>query len=516
MPQLDVLAGAGGQAAAQQPMLYQGLQGEDVRKLQEQLTSLGYDVGGVDAIFGPKTTAAVREFQRDYGLDVDAIVGPQTWGALTGGAAPVPTIPEVPGTGATPQEVQRLQRAVAESTPPTIPEVPGTGATPQEVQRLQRAVAGSAEPPAAATQGAAPAVPTPPTSGAVAPTIAPPPAAQPTAQPAQQTPLTQPYTQPYAQPATQLPQFPQVPAGESPYAQDAAALLEQLRQRIAQPVDYTQTPQYQAAMQAAQQQAKRAAQMAAEYLNARGILASTITRDEVAKVYQDAMLNVLPDLIAQAYNIRQDEIRNLFNVFQGYLGLSEEQTSRQRQAWEQQMDLWEQQIAQQEREIERAWARTKTRGYVDNTDAAILGVPPGTMSYEARVAYDNLQAELTRIRAQGEETRRTQQLAYEREMTPEKEYRQRAYAKLLRGEPLTSDERQVLGLTSGGTNREATQAVLEGIVDSLRQGASVDTVVANVLTYVPLLVQQGVDLKQVYDYLERLQLNVSAYPQPAE
>jgi murein L,D-transpeptidase YcbB/YkuD len=33
-------------------------------------------------IFGPKTDQAVREFQRDNGLQVDGIVGKNTWTAL--------------------------------------------------------------------------------------------------------------------------------------------------------------------------------------------------------------------------------------------------------------------------------------------------------------------------------------------------------------------------------------------------------------------------------------------------
>jgi N-acetylmuramoyl-L-alanine amidase len=43
------------------------------------LTAVGYDTGGVDGIFGPRTESGVRAFQRDYGLAVDGIVGPRTW-----------------------------------------------------------------------------------------------------------------------------------------------------------------------------------------------------------------------------------------------------------------------------------------------------------------------------------------------------------------------------------------------------------------------------------------------------
>ena len=36
----------------------------------------------VDGIFGPKTEAAVRDFQQNENLSVDGIVGKQTWTAL--------------------------------------------------------------------------------------------------------------------------------------------------------------------------------------------------------------------------------------------------------------------------------------------------------------------------------------------------------------------------------------------------------------------------------------------------
>ena len=64
-----------------------GSRGSDVKTLQQKLISMGYDLGaaGADGIFGPKTEAAVRQFQKDQGLAVDGIAGPNTWGAIEGG-----------------------------------------------------------------------------------------------------------------------------------------------------------------------------------------------------------------------------------------------------------------------------------------------------------------------------------------------------------------------------------------------------------------------------------------------
>jgi hypothetical protein len=63
--------------------LRQGDRGEAVRQLQVQLKAVGKDPGDVDGVFGPATAAAVRDFQDDHdALAPDAIVGPETWGAL--------------------------------------------------------------------------------------------------------------------------------------------------------------------------------------------------------------------------------------------------------------------------------------------------------------------------------------------------------------------------------------------------------------------------------------------------
>ncbi|TPE68012.1 hypothetical protein AMD02_015740 [Halalkalibacterium halodurans] len=61
-----------------------GARGNLTRVLQALLYIKGYNPGPFDGIFGGKTESAVRAFQRDNGLTVDGIVGPQTWGALLG------------------------------------------------------------------------------------------------------------------------------------------------------------------------------------------------------------------------------------------------------------------------------------------------------------------------------------------------------------------------------------------------------------------------------------------------
>lgn len=56
--------------------------GDDVASLQDRLLELGYDAGYADAVFGERTEAALRQFQRDYGLVPDGTCGPLTLRAL--------------------------------------------------------------------------------------------------------------------------------------------------------------------------------------------------------------------------------------------------------------------------------------------------------------------------------------------------------------------------------------------------------------------------------------------------
>ncbi len=74
----------------QLPVLREGSRGDAVKALQEQLKSLGYNVGAVDGIFGPGTTAAVKLFQSDNGLTPDGVVGQRTWEALAKAQKPQP------------------------------------------------------------------------------------------------------------------------------------------------------------------------------------------------------------------------------------------------------------------------------------------------------------------------------------------------------------------------------------------------------------------------------------------
>ncbi len=55
-----------------------GSRGQEVRNIQSRLIKWGYMTGYVDGIYGAKTEAGVKKFQRKHGLTPDGVAGPKT------------------------------------------------------------------------------------------------------------------------------------------------------------------------------------------------------------------------------------------------------------------------------------------------------------------------------------------------------------------------------------------------------------------------------------------------------
>jgi peptidoglycan hydrolase-like protein with peptidoglycan-binding domain len=126
--------------------LRRGSSGSDVSGLQQMLIDKGYDLGdtGADGKFGPRTAAAVKQFQTDFGLQVDGIAGDQTMSALNraqGGARPTvgapggmpAASPATGGRGDGNTELQRrrgYQDGLDAARPPASNNVPPTRFNP--------------------------------------------------------------------------------------------------------------------------------------------------------------------------------------------------------------------------------------------------------------------------------------------------------------------------------------------------------------------------------------------------
>jgi len=58
-----------------------GSKGTDVKKLQQNLKDLGYNIS-VDGVYGKDTKAIVEKFQKEHGLATDGVAGKNTWEAI--------------------------------------------------------------------------------------------------------------------------------------------------------------------------------------------------------------------------------------------------------------------------------------------------------------------------------------------------------------------------------------------------------------------------------------------------
>ena len=70
------------QVPAGYPLIKQGSRGVYVCIAQDALTTLGYDTGGLDGVFGGKTQSSVILYQNRNGLVGDGLVGNLTWNRL--------------------------------------------------------------------------------------------------------------------------------------------------------------------------------------------------------------------------------------------------------------------------------------------------------------------------------------------------------------------------------------------------------------------------------------------------
>ena len=77
-----LVATFGAVESAQAKNIVKGDTTANVKMVQSRLSTLGYYTYKVDGIWGSRTLRAVKNFQRDYGLVVDGIVGAKTEKAL--------------------------------------------------------------------------------------------------------------------------------------------------------------------------------------------------------------------------------------------------------------------------------------------------------------------------------------------------------------------------------------------------------------------------------------------------
>jgi peptidoglycan hydrolase-like protein with peptidoglycan-binding domain len=96
-PQTRRAFGTRGRPAFGSRTMKRGDRGWDVAAMQYILARRGYPPGAIDAVFGPMTDTALRNFQRALGLSADGLAGPATIAGLRHGAANRGTTPVANG-----------------------------------------------------------------------------------------------------------------------------------------------------------------------------------------------------------------------------------------------------------------------------------------------------------------------------------------------------------------------------------------------------------------------------------
>lgn len=112
--------------------LKSGDRGDDVAELQRLLTERGFGCGAADGVFGAKTDAAVRAFQKANNLKIDGIAGANTMAKLRANASAAPT----ENNCSKPQNISAEQS----TQPSTLNPQPSTNISAEQAEAIRQLV----------------------------------------------------------------------------------------------------------------------------------------------------------------------------------------------------------------------------------------------------------------------------------------------------------------------------------------------------------------------------------------
>ena len=169
-----------------------------------------------------------------------------------------------------------------------------------------------------------------------------------------------------------------------------------------------------------------ALQMAAEYaanstmqsLAGSGVLNSSATAERVARVVS----SLIPEYEKLAYDRQYQYLSQLASTAQLVMQYDSQQFEYWKDAKDREFQNKQFEYQKKQDELENAWKRVDELGYVDNEAAAILGVKAGTLSGEARLAKEQQEFELQKMREQLEIQRANDEALYRLRAELDKEY----------------------------------------------------------------------------------------------
>lgn len=129
-----------------------------------------------------------------------------------------------------------------------------------------------------------------------------------------------------------------------------------------------------------------------------GVLNSSATAERVARVVSE----LIPQYEQLAYTRWTDYVGQLSDTAQLVMNYDSQQFEYWKDAKDREFQNKQFEYQKQQDALENAWKRVDELGYVDNNASAILGVPVGTLSGEARLAKEQREFELAKMREQAQ------------------------------------------------------------------------------------------------------------------
>lgn len=139
-----------------------------------------------------------------------------------------------------------------------------------------------------------------------------------------------------------------------------------------------------------------AANSALQKLAGSGVLNSTSTSERIARVVSE----LIPVYEDKAHDRWTEYLGQLASTAQVVMNYDSQQFEYWKDAKDREFENKKFEYEKKQNELTNAWKRVDELGYVDNAAAKILGVPVGTLSGEARLAKEQQEFELKKMREQ--------------------------------------------------------------------------------------------------------------------
>lgn len=129
-----------------------------------------------------------------------------------------------------------------------------------------------------------------------------------------------------------------------------------------------------------------------------GVLNSSATSERVARIVSE----LIPQYEEKAHDRWIEYLGQLADTAQIVMNYDSQQFEYWKDAKDREFENKRFEYQKRQDSLENAWKRVDELGYVDNNASAILGVPVGTLSGEARLAKEQREYELAKMREQAE------------------------------------------------------------------------------------------------------------------